>query len=103
LLEKAANPSTSKVVAEWYEKQAEEQIFAQTKHKAELANVNTLLANVADVQAKFATKRERLTVEEIFITNEISREIVEIFIQTIVVDDINDKIEITLKKGENNE
>lgn len=103
MLDKAANPSTSQVVAERYEKQAEEQIFAQTKHKAELANVNTLLANVADVQAKFATKRERLTVEEIFITNEISREIVEIFIQTIVVDDINDKIEITLKKGENNE
>ena len=100
MLEKAANPSTSKVVAEWYEKQAEEQIFAQTKHKAELANVNTLLANVADVQTKFATKRERLKVEEIFISNEISRELVEHFIQTIVVDDINDKIYITLKGEE---
>lgn len=100
MLEKAANPSTSKVVAEWYEKQAEEQIFAQTKHKTELANVNTLLANVADVQTKFATKRERLTVEEIFISNEISRELVEHFIQTIVVDDINDKIYITLKGEE---
>ena len=65
--------------------------------------IYTLLANIANVQTQFATKRERLTVEEIFITNEISREIVEIFIQTIVVDDINDKIEITLKKGENNE
>lgn len=100
MLEKAANTSTSKVVAEWYEKQAEEQIFAQTKHKAELANVNTLLANVADVQTKFATKRERLKVEEIFISNEISRELVEHFIQTIVVDDINDKIYITLKGEE---
>ena len=100
MLDKAANPSTSQVVAERYEKQAEEQIFAQTKHKAELANVNTLLANVADVQTKFATKRERLKVEEIFISNEISRELVEHFIQTIVVDDINDKIYITLKGEE---
>lgn len=100
MLDKAANPSTSKVVAEWYEKQAEEYINVQTKHKAELANVNTLLANVADVQTKFATKRERLKVEEIFISNEISRELVEHFIQTIVVDDINNKIYITLKGEE---
>ena len=102
MLEKAANPSTSKVVAEKYEKKAEESILVQNKYKAELATLNTTLVNIADVQAKFATKRERLTVEEIFITNEISREIVEIFIQTIVVDDINDKIKIIFK-GENNE
>ena len=102
MLDKAANPSTSKVVAERYEQQAEEYINVQTKQKAELAKVNTLLANIANVQTKFATKRERITVEEIFISNEISREIVEIFIQTIVIDDINNKIEITLK-GENNE
>ena len=102
MLDKAANPSTSKVVAERYEQQAEEYINAQTKQKAELAKVNTLLANIANVQTQFATKRERITVEEIFISNEISREIVDIFIQTIVIDDINNKIEITLK-GENNE
>ena len=102
MLDKAANPSTSKVVAERYEQQAEEYINVQTKQKAELAKVNTLLANIANVQTQFATKRERITVEEIFISNEISREIVEIFIQTIVVDYINNKIKIILK-GENNE
>lgn len=97
MLDKAANPSTSQVVAERYERQAEESILAQEKHKAELANVNNILANIADVQAKFATKRERLKVEEIFISNEISRELVEHFIQTIVVDDTNNKIQIVFK------
>jgi hypothetical protein len=97
LLDKAANPSTSKVVAEKYEQQAEEYINAQTRQKAELAKVNTLLADIANVQTKFASKRERITVEEIFISNEISRELVEHFIQTIVVDDRNDKIYIKLK------
>jgi flagellar basal body rod protein FlgC len=100
LLDKAANPSTSKVVAERYEQQAEEYINAQTKQKAELAKVNTLLANIANVQTQFATQRERIKTEEIFISNEISREIVEIFVQQIVVDDINNKINIILK-GEN--
>ena len=100
MLEKAANPSTSKVVAERYGRQAEGSIIAQAQHKAELASVDALITNVANVQAKFATKRERLTVEEIFISNEISREIVEIFIQTIVVDDINDKIYIKFKGEE---
>ena len=100
MLEKAANPSTSKVVAERYERQAEDSIIAQAQHKAELASVDALITNIANVQAKFATKRERLTVEEIFISNEISREIVEIFIQTIVVDDINDKIYIKFKGEE---
>ena len=62
-----------------------------------MANVNNILANIAVVQAKFATKRERLKVEEIFISNEISRELVEHFIQTIVVDDTNNKIQIVFK------
>ena len=97
MLDKAANPSTSQVVAERYERQAEESILAQEKHKAELANVNNILANIAVVQAKFATKRERLKVEEIFISNEISRELVEHFIQKIVVDDTNNKIQIVFK------
>ena len=97
MLDKAANPSTSQVLAERYERQAEESILAQEKHKAELANVNNILANIADVQAKFATKRERLKVEEIFISNEISRELVEHFIQTIVVDDTNNNIQIVFK------
>ena len=100
MLDKAANPSTSKVVAERYEQQAEEYINAQTKQKAELAKVNTLLANIANVQTQFATQRELIKTEEIFISNEISREIVEIFVQQIVVDDINNKINIILK-GEN--
>lgn len=85
------------MVAERYERQAEESILAQEKHKAELANANNILANIAVVQAKFATKRERLKVEEIFISNEISRELVEHFIQTIVVDDTNNKIQIVFK------
>ena len=85
------------MLAERYERQAEESILAQEKHKAELANVNNILANIADVQAKFATKRERLKVEEIFISNEISRELVEHFIQTIVVDDTNNNIQIVFK------
>ena len=97
MLDKASNPLTSKIVAERYEKQAEELIIAQGKYKSQLVRATTTLAKIADVQTKFADNCERLKVEEIFTSNEITREIVGLCVQKIVVDDKSDKIQIILK------
>lgn len=94
LINKAVNPSTSKAIAERCEKQAEEAINAQTTHEAELAKIEAILANLSSMQTKFATKAEQLTINELFTSNEISRDIINLFIKTIEINDKTEKIEI---------
>lgn len=82
------------MLADRYEAEAEEAILAQTTHKAELAKIEAILANIDSVQTKFKNKTEQLTTEEIFVSNEVSREIVGFFIDKVVIDDKNDRIKI---------
>ena len=101
LINKAVNPSTSKAIAERCEKQAEEAINAQTTHEAELAKIEAVLANIDAMQTKFATKAEQLTINELFTSNEISRDIINLFIKTIEINDKKDNIKIKFnKKGD---
>ena len=56
------------------------------------------------MQTKFGSKPEPITVEELFNSEKISRELINAFIQTVVIS--NDDIEIQIKtkgKDENNE
>jgi hypothetical protein len=56
------------------------------------------------MQTKFGSKSEPITVEELFNSEKISRELINTFIQTVVIS--NDDIEIQIKtkgKDENNE
>lgn len=100
LINKAVNPSTSKAIAERCEKQAEEAINAQTTHEAELAKIEAVLANIDAMQTKFATKAEQLTINELFTSNEISRDIINLFIEKIEINDKTEKITINFNKNE---
>ena len=59
-----------------------------------MAKTETILANLDSMQTKFATKAEQLTIDEIFISNEISRDIINLFIEKIEIKDKTEKIEI---------
>ena len=50
------------------------------------------------MQTKFESKLEPITVEELFKSEKISRELINVFIQKVVIN--NDNIEITLKEKE---
>ena len=97
LITKAVNPKTSKAVAQRCDEQANEAIEAQAQHKARLVELQEVLSHVDEIEAAFAAKTEYLTVDDIFKTYAISREIVGLFVEKIVVDDSNDDIEIILK------
>ena len=63
-----------------------------------MAKAETILANLDSMQTKFATKAEQLTIDEIFISNEISRDIINLFIEKIEINDKTEKIEIKFIK-----
>lgn len=53
------------------------------------------------MQTKFANKSEQLTIEQVFTSSEISRDIINLFIETIEINDKTDNIEIKFnKKGD---
>ena len=97
LIAKAVNPKTSKAVAQRCDEQANEAIEAQAQHKARLVELQEMLSHVDEIEAAFAAKTECLTVDDIFKSYAIAREIVGLFVEKIVVDDTNDDIEIILK------
>ena len=100
LLLGAVKTSTSKTLAERYESQAEERIRCQTTYKAKQTELKEILQKINDMQTKFESKSERVTVDEVFCSNEISRELVNVFIQKVII--TNDNIEIILKEKEKN-
>ena len=53
---------------------------------------------INDMQTKFESKLEPITVEELFKSEKISRELINVFIQKVFIN--NDNIEITLKEKE---
>ena len=46
------------------------------------------------MQTKFATKAEQLTIEEVFTSSEVSRDIINLFIETIEINDKKENIKI---------
>ena len=95
-LEKASSPSVSKRVAERYEQQVDDCIDVQTKKQAE---VNRLTAQATAITAiKDSCKQTPLlSVDDIFTSDKVSREVVRLFIKRIDVDDNNDDISIIFK------
>ena len=81
-------------MAERYEQEIEDCLLAQKKHKSELEKLSITLSSIDDMQTKFATKNEQLTIEEIFTSNEKARTIVSCLIKKIVIDDKKGEIEI---------
>ena len=97
LIDKSVNPKTSKAVAKRCEEQADEAIEAQEQHRARLAELNTVLTQVNAIETAFANKTESLTVDDVFHSHAIARELVGIFIEKILVDDETDDIEVIFK------
>ena len=96
LINQLANTG-NKAIAERCEAKASESIGYQEQHKTRLAELNTLLSRIDEIEAKFKAKTTELTVDDLFTSNEFARELVGIFIEKIIVDDTNDDIEIILK------
>ena len=82
--------------------QAEEAINAQTTHEAELAKIEAILANLSSMQTKFANKSEQLTIEQVFTSSEVSRDIINLFIAKIDIDTKNEKIQIKFNDEKEN-
>lgn len=93
-LDKAANPATSPSLAQRYEKQAEEYIAEQKRKRDTINALNEQLGQLQNIKNCFVENRKSLTTEEIFTSDEITREIFQIFIKRIIIDDTNDDIEI---------
>ena len=97
LIDKSVNPKTSKAVAKRCEEQADEAIKAQEQHKAKLVELNAVLTQVNAIETAFANKTASLTVDDIFHSHAIARELVGVFIEKILVDDETDDIEVIFK------
>lgn len=95
-LDKASSQSVSKRLAERYEQQADECIDVQNKKKAE---VNRLTAQAtAIITIKDSCKQfPLLSVDDIFTSDKVSRDVVRLFIERIDVNDNNDDILISFK------
>lgn len=99
LLNKAANPNLSEDLSSIYENQAQECVDCRKTYESRLAELDKILSKVDKVQKAFSEQSERLTMDEIFSSPELSRAIIGTFIEKIVVDDSNDDIEIIFKSN----
>ena len=95
LLSKAASPTTSKLLASRYEKEAEEAVVAEQYHKGKLAALNAKLAAI-DGLIDEAKEHPIITRDALFATDTLTRELVSLFIERIDVDDANDKITVKI-------
>ena len=92
-LEKAANIHAASKLVERYEQQATECIEAQENARADIEKLNSKLERIRFIK-ECSQKTSVLSVEEIFPTDEITRETIRIFIKRIEIDEENDDIEI---------
>ena len=99
LLNKAANPNLSEDLSSTYENNAQECVDCRKIYESRLAELDNILSKVDEVQKAFSEQSERLTMDEIFSSPELSRAIIGTFIEKIVVDDTNDDIEVIFKSN----
>ena len=95
LLNKAAS-TTSALLATRYEQEANEAILAEQYHTEKLADLN---AKVAEIDALIDASKEAsiFTADALFTSDSITRELVDLYIERIEIDDANDKITVKFK------
>lgn len=86
--------ATSKNTANQCEKLADECLTEKENAETEIQQLNNEVAALQTLMANFKSKTTTLTVDDIFYSDEVTRELFQIFIQRINVDDENDDIEI---------
>ena len=96
LLNKAAS-TTSALLAPRYEQEANEAILAEQYHTKKLADLN---AKVAEIDALIDASKEAsiFTADALFTSDSITRELVDLYIERIEIDDANDKITVKFNK-----
>jgi site-specific DNA recombinase len=96
LLNKAAS-TTSALLSTRYEQEANEAILAEQYHTKKLADLN---AKVAEIDALIDASKEAsiFTADALFASNSITRELVDLYINRIEIDDANDKITVKFNK-----
>lgn len=92
-LEKASNGNLDEKLVERYEKQARDYIETQEKVNADIERLNLKIQKIRSIKV-CSQADEILTVEDVFPTDEITRETIRIFIKRIEIDEENDDIEI---------
>ena len=95
LLNKAAS-TTSALLSTRYEQEANEAILAEQYHTEKLADLN---AKVAEIDALIDASKETsvFTADALFASDSITRELVDLYIERIEIDDANDKITVKFK------
>ncbi|MBQ8689401.1 MAG: recombinase zinc beta ribbon domain-containing protein [Clostridia bacterium] len=95
LLNKAAS-TTSALLSTRYEQEANEAILAEQHHTEKLADLN---AKVAEIDVLIDASKEALifTADALFASDSITRELVDLYINRIEIDDANDKITVKFK------
>jgi site-specific DNA recombinase len=95
LLNKAAS-TTSALLSTRYEQEANEAILAEQYHTEKLADLN---AKVAEIDALIDASKEAsiFTADALFTSDSITRELVDLYIERIEIDDANDKITVKFK------
>ena len=96
LLNKAAS-TTSALLSTRYEQEANEAILAEQYHTEKLADLN---AKVAEIDALIDASKETsvFTADALFASDSITRELVDLYINRIEIDDANDKITVKFNK-----
>jgi site-specific DNA recombinase len=95
LLNKAAS-TTSALLSTRYEQEANEAILAEQYHTEKLADLN---GKAAEIGALIDASKEAsiFTADALFTSDSITRELVDLYIERIEIDDANDKITVKFK------
>lgn len=86
--------TVSVLLAKQYESKADECLSEKANAEAEIVKLKGDIHALEGLIKGFKNKNTTLTVDEIFHSDEVSREMVQLFINRIDVDDANDDIEI---------
>ena len=96
LLGKAAS-TTSALLSARYEKEAEDAIEAEQYHIQKLADLNAKLAEI-DSLVDAVKNNSVFTKETLFASDSITRELIDLYIERIEIDESNDNIVIDFKE-----
>lgn len=86
--------TTSTNLANQYENKADECLTEKAAAEAEMQKLNSEIETLKTLMTNFKSKATSLSVDEIFYSDEVTRELFQIFIKQINIDDKNDDIEI---------
>jgi site-specific DNA recombinase len=95
LLNKATTASPA--LAMRYEKEAETVIGVEAEYRARQTELEALLAEIDSLAEKATSGIALFTADTLFTSNELTRELLNLYIERIEIDDVNDEITIKFR------